>query len=110
MGTMTRRALVWFSASLAGLAIIWSSMPSFGLSNVVLAKSDRRFVPDPKSPKISFGEARSSLAKLVQDEIELSQKVTGTQYSPGEVKKIHDRIWDATQLGLIQHYSPKEEP
>jgi hypothetical protein len=92
------------AACVAAIGVIWQAVPTLGLSEKL------QFVPDPKLPVISFGKARSAVIDVVKSEFEESQRDLKVQYSEEDMQRIRDRVWDAVQLTLIQHYRPSEQP
>ena len=62
-----------------------------------------------KKPQTSFKAARSLSDKLAEDAIGLTQKYAGASYSPNEVSDIKNRIWDKTQVTMLQFYRPSEK-
>lgn len=105
MANTTRRRLVLAIASVGALiASAFYESPSIA----------EKFVPtdidNAKKPYVPFSFAKSLVDDIVKSEFEKSEKDFGITYSPADRDRIKDRLWEKTQLAMLEFYNPKEPP
>jgi hypothetical protein len=95
---MSRRRLLLTASTLSVLA---GAVSLVSADTVALSDADRK--------PVSFKEARALSDKFVDNAIHLSAKEFGTDYSSNEIRDIKNRIWDKTQVTMLQFYKPLEK-
>ena len=106
----SRRVILMASVATAGIGLGWLAWSTASAIPEKNNRTDSLFIPSEKNKAISFGEARAKLNGLVQEELDLSQKEFGFEYTPEDRARISGEVWDAAQLELNRRFRPIEQP